>query len=197
MSTIVSLSMSRAQTLSIKTIADLCTADGLYLFAFSWLFGQTIWVSFIGGVIAHRSLTRQQFAALQSRSFPAYFLSSTALCTILLGLWTFSHPDVVPNLLRPLYVDVAQAYILLFVSVVQGANYLVIGPETNRIVAERQRLEREEGKSYNDPAASPAMKAVNKEFGKMHGLSSLMNLFVVIALGLHALWIGNHGLRSY
>lgn len=38
------------------------------------------------------------------------------------------------------------------------------------------------------------MKALNKRFGTYHGLSSLANLFAVIALLFHGLWIANIGL---
>ena len=37
------------------------------------------------------------------------------------------------------------------------------------------------------------MKALNKRFGTLHGLSSLTNLFAVIALLFHGLWIANVG----
>lgn len=38
------------------------------------------------------------------------------------------------------------------------------------------------------------MKALNKRFGTLHGLSSLTNLFAVIGLVFHGLWITNVGL---
>jgi hypothetical protein len=40
------------------------------------------------------------------------------------------------------------------------------------------------------------MKAMNKRFGILHGLSSLFNLLVVIALIFHGLWITNGGLKQ-
>lgn len=41
------------------------------------------------------------------------------------------------------------------------------------------------------------MKALNKKFGSLHGISSLANMTSVIALGFHGLWIGNYGLQGY
>ena len=77
---------------------------------------------------------------------------------------------------------------------------------------ERIKQERAEGKPYYDanvsgylctqiPLSIPQqvsqqMKALNKRFGTFHGLSSLANLFVVIALLFHGLWIANVGLRE-
>lgn len=52
---------------------------------------------------------------------------------------------------------------------------------------ERHRLERSEGKSYSDPEVSDKMKTLNKTFGKLHGVSSLLNLGAVLALGFHGL----------
>jgi hypothetical protein len=41
-------------------------------------------------------------------------------------------------------------YILAFVILSQGTNYGVVGPMTSRTMFERHRLEKEEGKAYND-----------------------------------------------
>jgi hypothetical protein len=41
------------------------------------------------------------------------------------------------------------------------------------------------------------MKALNRKFGMLHGISSLANLGAVIALGFHGLWIGNAGVKGY
>jgi hypothetical protein len=48
--------------------------------------------------------------------------------------------------------------------------------------------------SVLETAASAEMKALNKKFGALHGVSSLANLGAVISLVLHGLWIGNSGL---
>jgi len=44
---------------------------------------------------------------------------------------------------------------------------------------------------------SADMKALNRRFGMLHGISSLANLVAVIALGFHGLWIGNVGVQGY
>lgn len=41
------------------------------------------------------------------------------------------------------------------------------------------------------------MKALNKSFGALHGISSLLNLGTIFALGFHGLWIGNAGVAGY
>jgi hypothetical protein len=52
---------------------------------------------------------------------------------------------------------------------------------------QRHKLERSEGKSYQDAGVSDQMKALNKSFGVLHGVSSLLNLCSVLALGFHGL----------
>ena len=59
---------------------------------------------------------------------------------------------------------------------------------------QRHRLEKSEGKAYNEQGVSAEMKSLNKKFGQLHGISSLLNLGSFIALGFHGLWIAKHGL---
>lgn len=79
---------------------------------------------------------------------------------------------------------------------------------------QRHKQEKEEGKSYNEAGVSinrhphhsniqtfslqisEEMKALNKKFSSLHGISSLANMASVIALGFHGLWIGNVGLQG-
>lgn len=59
---------------------------------------------------------------------------------------------------------------------------------------ERHKLEKAEGKSYNEEGVSDKMKALNRKFGQLHGWSSLLNLDALIATIIHGLWIGHYGL---
>lgn len=47
---------------------------------------------------------------------------------------------------------------------------------------ERHKVEREEGKKYNEEGISDRMKALNKRFGIAHGCSSLINMAIVVSL---------------
>jgi len=181
------------QTIGLSDLSALFTAKSAYLLAYSWLFGMSIWISFFGGVIAYKSLPRHQFGALQHRTFPIYFLISIALSTGLLASWTLNHPEVKEHFANPLVADVLQAYTLASVLLGQGSNYFVVGPLTSRVMFQRQKREKEEGKTYNEPGVSADMKVLNTRFAQLHGISSLANLGAVIALGFHGLWIGNFG----
>ncbi|KAF6766083.1 hypothetical protein DFP72DRAFT_6660 [Ephemerocybe angulata] len=188
---------ARNEVISLQTLRALANLDGLYIVGYAWLFGMSLWISFFGGVIAFRALPRQQFGALQHKTFPVYFVQSILLSGALLAAWVFKHPDVATHALKPWYVDVFQAYALGTVLVCQGLNYFVIGPMTSKIMFQRHKQEKEEGKVYNEPGVSAEMKALNRRFGSLHGISSLFNLFSVIALGIHGLWIGNAGVKGY
>jgi len=189
--------MAKAQVLTIASLIKLVNLDGLYLLGYAWLFGTSVWISFFGGVIAFKNLPRHQFGALQHKTFPVYFVQSIILSASLLGTWVFRHPDVITHLARPNVADVAQAYALAAVLFSQGFNYFVVGPLTSKTMFQRQKLEKEEGKTYNEPGVSAEMKALNRRFGMLHGISSLANLGAIIALGFHGLWIGNAGVKGY
>jgi hypothetical protein len=116
---------------------------------------------------------------------------SSSLSAGLLALWTFKHPSLLENLANPSIAEVAQAYALAAATVSNLANLLVIGPITSKVMFQRHKLEREEGKSYDQAGVSEQMKALNKRFGSLHGISSLLNLTTVLALSFHGLWIGS------
>ncbi|PPQ92706.1 hypothetical protein CVT25_014013 [Psilocybe cyanescens] len=181
--------MARIQLLSFASLAGLFNLNALYLVGYAWLFGMSVWISFFGA--------RHQFGALQHKTFPVYFVLSMLLSSGLMAIWTFKHPDVLVYLTRPNVADVAQLYALATVFASQALNYFVVGPLTSKTMFQRQRLEKEEGKVYSDPGVSADMKALNRRFGTLHGVSSLANLGAIIALGFHGLWIGNAGVKGY
>ncbi|KAJ3777602.1 hypothetical protein FB446DRAFT_805028 [Lentinula raphanica] len=211
--------MSKVEQVTVSSLLNLFSSNGLYMILYSWLFGMSLWITFFGGVIAFKTLreaepfrslilnstsslnvlviARQQFGNLQHKTFPIYFLISLGLVSSLLLIWTSAHPDVLTYWNRPLVADVLQVYILSSVLIAQGANHFVIGPMTSSTMFERHRLEKEEGKAYNEPGVSDAMKALNRRFGSLHGISSLLNLSAVLAIGFHGLWIGNNGVKGY
>ncbi|KAG8932287.1 hypothetical protein FRC02_001358 [Tulasnella sp. 418] len=112
-------------------------------------------------------------------------------------MWTFNHPDVFANYTKLSNADVAQAYLLGVTGLMHSANSFVIGPKTQEVMNERHRLERLEKKSYSDPGVSDDMKALNKKFGILHGVSSLLALLGVLTLGFHGVWIANAGVQGY
>ncbi|KAF9535468.1 hypothetical protein CPB83DRAFT_888178 [Crepidotus variabilis] len=186
--------MAKADLLSL---GDILSVDGLYLLGYSWLFGMSVWISFFGGVIAYKTLPRQQFGQLQHKTFPIYFVLSLGISSSLLAIWIAKHPDVTSQLTRPTLADVAQVYALGSVLFNQGLNKFVVGPLTSSTMFARHKLEKEEGKVYSDPGVSQDMLKLNRRFGMLHGISSLANLFSVISLVFHGLYIGKAGVKGY
>jgi len=189
--------MSQLEEPRSLDFSGLISAQSIYLFAFSWLLGQNIYQTFIGGLIAHRSLTRQAFSVLQAKTFPIYFSVSASLSGLLFALWsTYNFADIKGHYISFGRSSVLQAWTLALVFVLSCLNLFWIGPVTNEIIMARQRLEREEGKPYYVAGISSSMRRMNKRFSKWHGFSSLANLVVILALAYHGFWYGNYGLYN-
>ena len=156
-----------------------------HILSYASVTGITLWHSFVGGPVAFKVLPRQQFGTLQSKLFPIYFSLQSLLNGICLA--TTSNRN---------------SRIIFSIGTIGGLiNLTIVGPWTsrydvtllffnfhtifrfrNRIMNERHKLEREEGKKYNDDGISEGMKALNKRFGLAHGFSSLINMAIVVAL---------------
>jgi len=115
----------------------------------------------------------------------------------MMAYWVFTHPDVLSYISRPMVADVAQLYALFVVFGAHALNCFVIGPIAGKVKSQRHKLEKEEGKAYNEKEVSAQMKAFNRKFGMLHGISSLLNLIAFIVLLFHGLWIGNVGVKGY
>ncbi|TFK30397.1 hypothetical protein FA15DRAFT_662353 [Coprinopsis marcescibilis] len=185
--------MSSTKLLTLNSLYELINLDGLYTVGYGWLFGMSLWITFFGGIIAFRALPRHQFGALQHKTFPVYFVQSIALSAGLIAIWVSKHPNVLSSLHQPRLAEVAVVYSLGVVLISQALNFIVVGPMTSKIMFKRQKLEKEEGVQYNDAKASADMKTLNKQFGMLHGISSLLNLGAVISLIIHGLWLGSAG----
>lgn len=73
-------------------------------------------------------------------------------------------------------------------------NLLYIGPKTTQIMLNRHRLEETSKRDFNDENPSEEMKALNRQFGIAHGLSSSLNLFgFVLPSVFVCLWVGEFG----
>mmetsp|Transcript_27404 Transcript_27404/g.76930 ORF Transcript_27404/g.76930 Transcript_27404/m.76930 type:complete len:273 (-) Transcript_27404:44-862(-) len=157
-------------------IARLPTQAGavLHLLAFSTWFGTMVYTTFIFGITAFRNLPRQTFGKLQAKLFPKYFLLGS-ICLVLqiltlrsLSLSFLSNKRVAWSLGSALAAT-------LF-------NQFYMEPYTTKIMLERYDLENSEGGTDTD-----RYKELRKQFGKMHGMSSLTNLIALcgtIAYGL-------------
>lgn len=69
--------------------------------------------------------------------------------------------------------------------VINLANWLVVEPGATKIMLERYKLEN----SPNRDAAE--IKRLYKQFGKLHGLSSTLNLGSLVAAFVHGWWLSS------
>ncbi|KAK6525384.1 hypothetical protein TWF694_005523 [Orbilia ellipsospora] len=163
-----------------------------HLFSYSFLFGSQIWHSFIGGIVAYRTIPRLQFGALQRRLFPIYFALQLVLSLVLL---VTAPKSLKNNTTGPTYG------FILTILITALFNVAVAGPFTSKVINKRfaqevfdgrscdgkklpdvtEGAERGGDKENEEVRKSVEMVKLNKQFGMWHGLSSLANLGSVIA----------------
>ena len=137
--------------------------------------GTTIYTTFFAGILMFKNLPRQTFGKLQSHLFPAYF--SIIAATLFIQAATLA--------LSPAGLAKPQAISLGVGLLSTLANLLWAEPAATESMFKRYALE-------NAPAASrdeAAISGLKKEFGKLHGLSSLFNLAALIACVSHGVWL--------
>ncbi|CBF77269.1 hypothetical protein AN4553.2 [Aspergillus nidulans FGSC A4] len=138
-----------------------------HILSYGTLLGVQLYQSFVSGIIAFRALPRPQFSALQAKIFPTYFALQTALPVVVaLTASRGGQPLGISGLLErenqfSVLLPLAAAFITGLVVRITD----MLGEET-----------RDGKKSYDPPPHSKEMIALNKKFGRLHGLSSLVNL---------------------
>ncbi|KAI4204140.1 MAG: hypothetical protein LQ350_001331 [Teloschistes chrysophthalmus] len=173
-----------------------------HILTYGTLLGSAVFQSFIGGVVAFRSLPRPQFSSLQSAIFPIYFSLQTALPVLLALTYPASSTSAKSKLLGSslggggrvggangfsgVFASENRWSVLLPIATVFGINLLnltYVGPATTRIMRERKHQEtRDNKRSYDPPPHSAAMQKLNRRFGIMHGASSGLNLVSLVAI---------------
>lgn len=149
----------------------------LHMMGFGMWFGTVGWTSTVFGIVAFRNLPRQTFGKLQSKLFPKYFTVTGAAPAFLIGsLYYLMQGNVPMHEVRLLGVAVLTAIL----------NLGIAEPAATRVMFERYALENAEGTRDED-----AIRALKKQFGKWHGISSLLNLVNIICAVGHAWFLGH------
>ncbi|KAK9771074.1 hypothetical protein SCAR479_12198 [Seiridium cardinale] len=140
--------------------------------------------TFINATASFKTLERPQFATLQRAIFPAYFGIQTIL-PVALAL-TYPGNRIAASGIQGALLneanrwDVAAPLATIFVTGLINWAYCL--PATNSITDKRRAQEKKDGKKSWDAAPhSQEMQSLNKQFGKIHGISSLLNLITLIA----------------
>ncbi|KAF4983217.1 hypothetical protein FZEAL_1320 [Fusarium zealandicum] len=165
-----------------------------HILAYGTLLGTTFFHSFINGIVMFRAVNRPTFSAVQQKLFPIYF----GMQTILPGIMALTFPGNsligLANGPLGLVSEFARWHSLLPIGVmaVTGAlNLTILLPLTTETMKQRRGQVKRDGKEwYAEGPHSDEMKALNKKFGIVHGISSLVNLATFFALVAYGFTLG-------
>ena len=174
------------------------------------LLGSNLFQTFLGGPLAFKALPRPQFSTLQQAIFPPYFTFQAALPVLLALTWpgdkiaqvgakTISQNAGFWGIFSDNSFWTAGIPVAIMFAT-SAANLFVFGPATTKVMKERKHqgeiqlneappsatdsvTETRDGKKYYEPGEkSPEMKRLNSSFGKLHGVSSGLNLLGTFAM---------------
>jgi putative copper export protein len=140
----------------------------IHLFVFAFWYGTLLYFTLIQAPVLFKTLPRPLFGEVQSHLFPAYYLISYACGTLLVVTYHLLHP--LKSYVPQDCVKITALCLMLLLSLAQG---LWIGPKVAAL-----RVQRETAEQAQDSAHVEALK---RGFGRAHGISSLVNLLVIIA----------------
>ena len=110
------------------------------------------------GVRTFQSLPRQTFGTLQARLTPFYFSTSTILTSTLLLTHLYFHPSLISApTVKPHWhssEEGRQGLLIVAGLIPQLLNLIWFGPQATKVMFERHRLEKLEGKEYNEANVS-------------------------------------------
>ncbi|KAH0716250.1 hypothetical protein KY284_009155 [Solanum tuberosum] len=132
----------------------------MHLLGFSVAYGMCIWVTFVSSYVLARALPRQQFAVVQSKIYPVYF-KAMAYCV---GLTFIGH--FLSQKRRP-YASLGEAVqgfnLLASISMLL-VNFLYLEPRATKVMFERLKLEKEEGRGSHifniEPSSTRGVESV-------------------------------------
>jgi len=164
--------------------------------------------TFINGIVQFRVLERPQFSAVQTKIFPIYFSMQSAIPAVLALTFPGTRTNLPwgePSGLAGVFAASNRWGVTVPLGTMFATgllNLLVLLPATQKCMADRRlqgewsppgvRLslsvqltsfaEKKDGKkSWDPPPQSQEMLELNKRFGMLHGVSSLLNLVTFIA----------------
>ncbi|KAF2125887.1 hypothetical protein P153DRAFT_259968, partial [Dothidotthia symphoricarpi CBS 119687] len=189
------------------SLASFKSPTTYHLLSYGTLLGSTLFQSFVSGIVAFRVLPRPQFSTLQKHTFPVYFTLQTITPIVML----LTHPSGPRRLLSTLPLlnslvspsasvlasskDSLSAWLIATMAITGLLNWVYVGPKTTQVMGLRKHQETRDGKkSYDAGPHSKEMQALNKQFGVLHGVSSLVNLVGLVGMVWYGAVLGD-GLR--
>ncbi|KAF3769999.1 hypothetical protein M406DRAFT_354213 [Cryphonectria parasitica EP155] len=161
------------------------TGAPYHILAYGSLLGTTVFNTCVGTIIQFKTLPILQFSDLQTKTFPWYFGLQTTLPVILAVTLPGRGPFGASGGLQRLF-NASNRWSTLVplatVFVTGLANWVVLLPASKACIVERRKQEEKDGKRSWDPKPhSQEMTALNKKFGMLHGISSLLNVVNFVA----------------
>jgi hypothetical protein len=139
-----------------------------HFFTFIFWYGTLLYFTFVQAPLLFKTLPRQLFGEVQSHLFPAYYWISYICGALLVVTFHLLHP--LKNYVPQDCVKITALCLMLLFSLGQG---LWAGPKVAQLRVERQAAE--------DAKDSARAESLTREFGKAHGISSLLNLVVIVS----------------
>jgi hypothetical protein len=126
-------------------------------------------------------LERPQFSAAQSALFPVYFGMQSLLPVVMAVTYPGSGGLMGgPAGLAGVFDAPNRWTVLVPLALMASSgllNLVVMLPAVKECMAARRAQEKKDGrKAYDPPPHSPEMASLNSRFGRLHGISSLLNL---------------------
>ncbi|PFH57512.1 hypothetical protein XA68_14915 [Ophiocordyceps unilateralis] len=165
-----------------------------HIVSYGTLLGASVFHSFINGPVMYKSIDRPAFSAAQQSLFPIYFGLQTALPAVLALTFPGSTLAGVPSSVSGL-LDASSRWdslVPIATMFVTGVvNLTVLLPATVKTMKERRGQCKRDGKEWDaEGPHSEEMKALNKRFGMLHGISSLINLVTVMSAVSYGFTLG-------
>ncbi|EDN08824.1 hypothetical protein I7I51_00482 [Histoplasma capsulatum] len=167
------------------------------LHSYGTLLGAQLYQTFVGGIIAYRTLPRPQFSTLQASMIPVYFTLQASLPVVVALTYPGERPfggRGVSGLSGVLAEGnrTTALYPLLTMFLAGLTNRLVLGPMTAKIMRQRRHQETIDGKKCYDPAPhSKEMLRLNRTFAKVHGVCSLVSLLSISSAVYYGVVLAN------
>lgn len=156
------------------------TAAFIHLASFSVNFGMIVWVTFVAGLVMFKNMGRQAFGRVQSKLFPKYFAISVLTLALQIGTLRYALPGGLQR----------EQLTSLGIALAASLTNFVVEPLGTKVLFERYALENAQG-----PKDKDKIKSLKGKFGAFHGLSSLLNFIVLVAISAHGYWLS--GLLSF
>ncbi|KAF7543983.1 hypothetical protein G7Z17_g10302 [Cylindrodendrum hubeiense] len=161
-----------------------------HIISYGTLLGTSFFHTFINGIVMFKTVDRPAFSAIQQQLFPIYFGMQTALPVIIALTFPGNSLIGLSSGISGLLSDFARWHSLAPIATMfltGFVNLAILLPATTKTMKDRRGQAKRDGKDwYSQGPHSDEMKALNKKFGMLHGISSLINIvtfFATVAYG--------------